>query len=391
MNEAPLLSIIIPTKDRYKYIKILISLIDSYNLRELELIIQDNTFNNTEILQFLELKNRTYLKYFHTIEQIPISKNVDLAIQNSNGEYICFIGDDDGVLPNIISCVNWMKVNSIEALRSGIVVYNWPDFIGFNKNSINGELIIDDFSNEIIEINCLKALKQLANRGFKNLNSIPKLYQGIVKRSCLDEIYKIGKTYTPGPSPDMATAVALSFVVKKFVITNIPVIIIGQCITVGGGESLLNGAVKKIEDVPFLPNDAKEQWNNRIPKVWCSQTIWPESATKAIQYMKKEKEIKINYEYILCWFIQTHPLERKIAKGLSKNKLLLYIYLIYYSFFVPIVYGAKSVLNVFRFNNKTLKNYNSVCNISDIEQASNYIVQKFSNIMIFDENNFTNY
>ena len=53
MNEAPLLSIIIPTKDRYKYLKILISLIDSYNLSELELIIQDNTSDNTEILKFL--------------------------------------------------------------------------------------------------------------------------------------------------------------------------------------------------------------------------------------------------------------------------------------------------------------------------------------------------
>ena len=383
MKETPLLSIIIPTKDRYKYLKILISLIDSYNLSELELIIQDNTSDNTEILKFLELKTRTYIKYFHNKESIPISKNVDLAIQNSNGEYVCFIGDDDGVLPNIVNCVKWMKVNSIDALRSGIVVYNWPDFIGFNKNSINGELIIDNFSNEIIEKNSLKALKQLANRGFKNLNSIPKLYQGIVKRSCLDEIFKIGKTYTPGPSPDMATAVALSFVVKKFVISNIPVIIIGQCNTVGGGESLLNGGVKKIEDVPFLPNDAKEQWNNRIPKVWCSQTVWPESAIKAIRYMKKEKEIKINYEFILCWFIQTHPLEKGLAVNLTKNKLLLYSYLMYYRFFAKIIYGIKSVLLFFKIKRNNNENRIAINNIDDIQKASNYIIERYSNKMMF--------
>ena len=67
MNETPfLISVVIPTKDRYKYLKKLISLIDSYNLNEFELILQDNTFDNSEIVHFLSQKNRSYLKYFYT-------------------------------------------------------------------------------------------------------------------------------------------------------------------------------------------------------------------------------------------------------------------------------------------------------------------------------------
>lgn len=386
MTENPfLLSVVIPTKDRYKYLKKLISLIDSYNLNELELIIQDNSFDNSEIIQFLNLKPRTYLKYFYCKDSISMTENVDLAIHNSSGEYVCLLGDDDGFLPNIVNCVKWMKSNNIDALQTAVTIYNWPDFFDFEGKDTNGELHLDNFSNEINEIDCIKSLQQLSNRGFRHIYTIPKVYQGIVKRSCLDEVYKIGETYSPGPSPDMATAVALSFVVKKFITINLPVIIVGQSVHVGGGERLLKGGVKNIDDVPFLPNGAKNKWSNRIPKVWCSQTVWPESAIKAIEYMNKEKDIKINYEFILAWFIETHPEEKNMALNLSRNKVILYIYLIYYRFLAPIIYSIRRLIIFFKFNNNRIENNdNLVSDISDIEQASNYLVKRYSKIIMFD-------
>src|SRR6185437_1815811 len=276
-----LLSIVIPTKDRYQYLKQLISYIDLFDTKDIELVLQDNTYDNADMLDFLNQKKRNYIRYYHTKEQIPVAANVDLSIKNSTGEYVCFIGDDDGVLPNIINCVKWMKRNHIDALRPAIVIYNWPNYLDLNNQGLSGALLFDNFSFNADIKDSLKELQGLANRGFRHIFTIPKVYQGIVKRSCLDEIYKIGGTFTPGPSPDMATAVALCFVVKKFVTINTPVILVGQCHTVGGGERNVKGTVKDIENRPFLPVNAKERWDEHIPKVWCSQTVWPESAIKA--------------------------------------------------------------------------------------------------------------
>lgn len=373
-----LLSIVVPTKDRYKYLKQLISFIDGFNINEIELVIQDNTFENSEILEFLNRSERMYLKYFHTEEQLPIYLNVDLAINHSRGEYVCVIGDDDGVLPNIIDCVKWMKKKNIDALRPAITIYNWPDFWNSGKEDFSGALFYNDFSLKAKEIDVIESLKKLANSGFGHIYTIPKVYQGIVKRKCLDEIYKIGGSFSPGSSPDMATAVALSFVVKKFVTINIPVILVGQSQNVGGGERKLKGGVKDINDLPFLPKFAKENWDDKIPKVWCSQTVWPESAVKAIQYMNRESDIKINYEIILAKFIRSHHSETKLALQLSNNRTKLFYYLIYLK--IERVFLALRWRVIYMFTGEKPVGGGAIAirNINNIEEASNYLMKEYA-------------
>ena len=61
-----LLSIVVPTKDRYFYLKHLIELIKSFNSDDIELIIQDNTSNNTEIINYLDNLDFPHLKYYYT-------------------------------------------------------------------------------------------------------------------------------------------------------------------------------------------------------------------------------------------------------------------------------------------------------------------------------------
>ena len=47
-----LLSVVVPTKDRYYYLKKLIDLVDSFGYgEELELVVQDNTAKYSEILR----------------------------------------------------------------------------------------------------------------------------------------------------------------------------------------------------------------------------------------------------------------------------------------------------------------------------------------------------
>ena len=123
-----LLSIIVPTKDRYEYLKPLIELVQSFHSDDIELVIQDNTNNNTEIIDFINQVGYRHLKYFHVVEQISVAQNSDLAILNSTGEYVCFIGDDDGVSYHIISAVKWMKDKGVDVLKTTMTSYKWPSF-----------------------------------------------------------------------------------------------------------------------------------------------------------------------------------------------------------------------------------------------------------------------
>lgn len=385
-SESKLLSIVIPTKDRYVYLFQLIQLIDSYSLNDIEIVIQDNSSDNAEMLQFLNSNNFKNLKYFYTSEVIPISQNIDLALSRVNSEYVCLIGDDDGVLPNVVNCVMWMKQKNIDALRSSITVYNWPDYTDFSSQKLSGALLYDKFSFQYSEIDCIASLKNLSLKGFRHIYSIPKVYQGIVKKKCLDEIYKIGGTYVPGVSPDMANAVALSFVIKKFVTINIPVVLTGQSVNTGGGEKKLKSHVLEIENVTFLPKDAKKKWHKNIPRVWCSQTVWPESALSAIKYMGKEKEIPVNYDFILAWFIHTHPYDKHLAYLLPHNRFRLIFYLLYFRWGIHIKSKLYSFIGS---SNKKIALFEGRQYIkremTTIKDAVNYLMQEHAKYLSFDQ------
>lgn len=320
--ESPLLSIVVPTKDRYFYLKRLILLLDSFSFDSFEMVIQDNTKDNSEILCFLENHHFAFVKYFHTAEQLSVSKNSDLAILHSSGEYVCFIGDDDGVSQYILDCVVWMKRNNIDALRQEKpIFYYWPDYCDL-KYKLSGSLSFEMFTQNAYLQDPLSSYERLANRAFADLSGMPRVYNGIVRRVVLDEIYRLGNTFFPGPSPDMANAVALCFFVEKFVIVDFPIIIAGACKSAGGGARLLKNLIGKIEDQPFLPTNIKNVWDKRIPYLWASETIWPESAIEALRYVGRDDLIdKINFNKILARFFIYHKRYFSDAFHLASNKL----------------------------------------------------------------------
>ena len=318
-----LLSIVVPTKDRYFYLKHLIQLVKSFKSDEIELIIQDNTYDNTEILDYIENLNYCHLKYFYTKEQISVSDNSTKAILNSTGEYVCFIGDDDGVTRHIVECVKWMKDNHYDILKSELALYRWPSF---NETpSLASSLLLADYSAKFKIIDNRVELKKCVDCCFDNLKNMPKVYNGIVKRTLLDDIYKKTSTYFPGPSPDMANAVALAVLNPSYVYVDFPIILGGRSGISGGNPNQYNNhGCAKIEEVPFLPKDSVANWEKRLPKLWCVETVWPESGIKALRSLKATDYLdQIDYERVLSRFIVQRRWFWKEAFSLSQNKVKL--------------------------------------------------------------------
>lgn len=300
----PLLSIVVPTKDRYKYLKHLINLINSFQSDEIELVIQDNSEDNSEILKFLNQNTFSCIKYAHKSEKIPISLNADLAILNSTGEYVCFIGDDDGVCRNIIAVVKWMKINGIEAAFSKNAHFTWGNRAKLRRNK---ELLIKHNSN--------KELNKLLKYGLiLSESNIPVLYHGIVKREKLDEVYKIGNTFFGAPTPDIASAINLAFVIDNYYEINIPIIINGGSEMTGGGVNK-KGGVTSLKDIPFISESDKENWEKEIPPIWSGSYAWANSGIKALRYMGKNNLIEeINRNYYLAHAVAMRPRKKELIK-----------------------------------------------------------------------------
>ena len=95
-----LLSIVIPTRNREKYCIEAIKHIMTFMEDCFELVIKDNSDSDI-IEQYVSKNPDIRLKYHRTQGRLNSVINMDEALSYAQGEYVCMIGDDDTVLPNI--------------------------------------------------------------------------------------------------------------------------------------------------------------------------------------------------------------------------------------------------------------------------------------------------
>lgn len=275
------ISVVVPTKNRYKYLKKLIDLVIGFDTDEIELVIQDNSDNNQEILEFLNSISYPWLKYYYCDDNLTSIENFDLAINHTTGDYVCFIGDDDGVVRNIVDCAKWMKANNIEALRPATSTYEWPEC------GRNGYLTVDGRFKILEYLNPVKELVKILKNGCLTLGNIPVLYTGVVKQSVLIDIFNDHKTYFPGgASADVANGVALCFYVKRYVKLNVPITITGTSKKTGGVKN--RRLFIPFSELPFISSQVGPNWEGDYPKYWFGDFVWPESATKSLRALGKE-------------------------------------------------------------------------------------------------------
>lgn len=309
MSSKKLLSIVVPTKDRYKYLKYLIELIAGLNSDEIELVIQDNSDDNKDFLVYLDKLNYSFIIYNHTSGQIPMSVNSDKAVLNSTGEYICFLGDDDGVTQRIVEGVHWMKENGVEAVKPVVPSYYWPDAKEGRDINQSATIFYKKYDGKVRYLSAYDELIKVLKAGIPDRGDLPLAYHAIVSREAMDRIYNKCGTYFPGNSPDIANAVALSLVVKKYAIVNSPWTISGKCVFGGGGVSAPGKKYPPdISDMSWFLPDAEKHWDKLIPRIAVGETIWPESAISALKKMGREDLLEIiNLKKLYSYFAFKRP------------------------------------------------------------------------------------
>ncbi|MFY9090184.1 glycosyltransferase [Arcobacter aquimarinus] len=298
MNQnKPLLSVAIPTKNRQYYCIEVIKHILSYDNKNFELVIQDNSDDRT-IEQFVSTIEDKRLKYVYTNEAISSVENMSRSIALTSGEYVCMIGDDDTILPTIFEYVKYMKENDIDSLCPGYIPsYIWPN----KKTSDKGTLSVRKYKNrkKYDEIDAIKRVERLFQDGLIQYQryNLPRVYHGIIKRMVMDNIYnKIG-SYFGGLSPDIYSTVALSSLIKKHVLVNDMFTIAGICPQSTTSQSMLGGHRGELRDAPHLKNKEDYEWDILVPRYYSVETIWAETAIKAARDFGMNKILeKFNIE-----------------------------------------------------------------------------------------------
>jgi hypothetical protein len=302
-----LLSIVIATRNRFPYAKSAIKSILAIRNQQFELVVQDNsetreleTWKNSEI-------NDDRLVYRYTPPPLSSIANFIAALELVCGEYVCLIGDDDGINPEIIEAAEWAKeqdIDAITALRPAS--YIWP------RTEIRsspwakmrgGDLTLETFGSAPFKPEVEDELVKVVRVGCSSYNSfaLPKLYHGVIRASCLERIKKITGCVLGGLSPDIYAAIAIACVTNRIVVVDYPLTIAGVC---GVSSSAVEGGrrqnVLDFKSAPHFRDRGNYDWSKEVPKLYCVEAIWADSGVAALAAMKREDLAKIIDVAYLC-------------------------------------------------------------------------------------------
>ena len=283
-TDIPLLSVVIPTRNRVDYVKSAIQSVLRISSPQLQLAVEDNGDSNELEVWLRDNISDRRLVYRYSNSPVTMSENYDRAMSLASGEYICLIGDDDGVNPEIVEATRWAKEHAFDALvPSSMINYVWPDLHMTSRGAMEaGELSIRPFTGEMTfpdpEAELLKCVRDAG----QNFHKLPKAYYGIVKKKCMDIVKEQTGSYFPGVSPDMSAAVSIATVAKRICHVDYPLFVPGSSAKSNAGLGGLKKHIGWLRDQPHPPATCEQDWSAIVPLFYSVQTIWAEATVNAL-------------------------------------------------------------------------------------------------------------
>jgi len=372
-NSRFLLSIIIPTRNRQEYAIKAIEQILHIDDERIQIVVQDNSDTTMLFEMIAAYKDDIRLKYNHTKDVMSFVDNFSVAVSLSDGDYVCIIGDDDGIMPQISGVTEWAKKNNIDAIKPELnAVFFWPQSEAIGNEIDNGYMMINKITAKARLCNPFNEVMLLLKNGGQKYLALDmvKLYHGIVKKECLEKIKEQTGRYFGGLSPDIYAAVALSLTVTKAVKIDFPLTISGVCNKSGSSDSATGRHTGKLENAPHFRGHAKYEWSKFVPQFYSVETIWADTALAAINDLKKNELLKkFNISAISVCCLRKYPQFRDIIRAnyIKNNINKLMIAKAYMSMPFEGVF-RKILRKLSRIKGRTIYLYN-IPNITDAKDA----------------------
>jgi len=282
-NANILLSVAIPTKNRQRYLTVLLDELLSSTRQDFEVVIQDNS-DDDSLCAWVEAKNDLRLHYNHHAGWISVVDNCDRALLACSGDFICMLGDDDGImLDESLDELAIARNDGVDAFMGPVVNYVWPDLDHPLFDQYGGKLYLRPIKGTDTSEDLHMLGRRVVGRGgAMGLEDLPCVYHGFIRGSALNKLYDLTGSFFPGPSPDMANAIGLTAVLKKLRRASRVLVITGHSINSTAGAGTQRKHQGPVADQRHLPTDTVETWYPEVPFFWSGPTIYAQSLCRAL-------------------------------------------------------------------------------------------------------------
>jgi len=309
---TPLLSLLIPTKDRYETLATVVGEIASWVADErLEIVICDNSAQpDAEAVQRITGADRR-ISYSHSYDEMSIVENTERGIGLCRGKYLCFIGDDDLVSPHIMAIVDWLDRQGGDCLIYTPARYWWRSvtFAHESKSQQPGAFWLPRKRDGAVKQHDSAAeLEAVFKRGGVAYGNLPRLYHGIASQAAVQRVVDRFGRLVPGSSPDMALCLALALTTPHYLSIDYPVTVFGASRNSGGGLTAARRHYGRIEDQRMLPRDILDNWDPHLPRIFSEQVIYPQTIHEVLSRARMANPISFPTMYASLIVYEPHIL-----------------------------------------------------------------------------------
>ena len=221
----PLLSILIPTRNRSYYLRNAIQSALNIKNTDIEILVSEN-YGSDDALALARSFSDERLKVFQPDHPLPMHENYEFLLSKSSGNWVTFIGDDDGIMPHAVDYLLSVQERfpEIEAICSERAYFFWPSAYGKDAESsciftLTNRERIKDSKNGLKK--CLK--------GNINYFTLPQIYSGgFQRRSLINRIkYHQSGIYFRSVIPDAYSAAVSLLFTYRYLETGVPLTWVG--------------------------------------------------------------------------------------------------------------------------------------------------------------------
>jgi hypothetical protein len=220
----PLLSVVVPTLDRPDTLRHALATLAGQESQDCEFIIQNNG-GNPAVAALVEGLRDPRFKHFSTPTIVTMTENWELALGHATGDYVTFIGDDDGLMPDGCAIAAGLLGNrGIPLLSWSPYAYYWPGY--YHPGYRNRLVAAVDFRFTGENIGSRAELERFY--GFQtHYARLPMIYNSFVRRDVIEAMRSHAGRYFLGLSPDVTSGIVNAALTPNFIRLSRPLSISG--------------------------------------------------------------------------------------------------------------------------------------------------------------------
>jgi hypothetical protein len=294
-DKTPLVSIVIPTKNRWKYAHWAIMSALELDTDEVEVVVLDTSDDGSVGAAFADSIADRRLVYRWCAPPLDIIATFNTAVDLARGHYVCLIGDDDAVLPKIVDVARDALERNIDVVSTRGISYQWPDFQSRYFGSRHaGKVYVAKYTGKAWYGDLEDSLQRCAiNYGqMRQMLWLPRVYTGLFRKSVVEASRSLRPNFFGGVCPDVYGAIAAASFAKKWCIADYPLILPGSSAASTAGMSSTGKHSSELSEVEHFKAFTHLDWPAEIPRFWTVETVWAAGAWAALRDHNREDLLK---------------------------------------------------------------------------------------------------